>query len=320
MKIFIAAPANKFTGGPTLAHQLCEQLILLGYDAKMFYYHVKGKKVVHDNYIKFRNPYVLKIEDEFDQVVIVPETAPDLLKQYKRSKKVIWWMSVDNYFEVYLKSRRNKILNLYGALKYNIFSKDTYHFAQSHYAMEFLEKKGIDKERIFYLSDYIDDCFVDVYFDKREKNIKKNQIVYSPKRGLEFTQKIIKELPEYCFIPLSNMTQNQMITAMRESKIYLDFGNHPGKDRIPREAALCKCCIITGRRGAAGGEDVPIDDQFKLEDSDKNMNCIIKMIQKVMENYDKYSPFFSAYCEQIVHEKQEFIKDIKHIFENMCFV
>jgi len=42
-------------------------------------------------------------------------------------------------------------------------------------------------------------------------------------------------------------------------KLYVDFGKHPGKDRMPREAAVHGCCIITGRRGAAGNPfDIPI--------------------------------------------------------------
>ena len=39
----------------------------------------------------------------------------------------------------------------------------------------------------------------------------------------------------------------------------MDFGFHPGQDRLPREAALLKNCIITNREGSAAFyKDVPI--------------------------------------------------------------
>ena len=30
-------------------------------------------------------------------------------------------------------------------------------------------------------------------------------------------------------------------------KLYIDFGGFPGKDRLPREAVMHDCCIITGK-------------------------------------------------------------------------
>lgn len=33
-----------------------------------------------------------------------------------------------------------------------------------------------------------------------------------------------------------------MILTMRKAKVYIDFGFHPGKDRIPREAVMCGAC------------------------------------------------------------------------------
>ena len=47
------------------------------------------------------------------------------------------------------------------------------------------------------------------------------------------------------------MTPEQVVDLMSESKVYIDFGNHPGKDRIPREAVINGCCVITGVRGSA---------------------------------------------------------------------
>jgi len=33
-------------------------------------------------------------------------------------------------------------------------------------------------------------------------------------------------------------------------QVYIDFGHHPGQDRLPREAVQCGCVVITGKRGS----------------------------------------------------------------------
>ncbi|KAL3809235.1 hypothetical protein ACHAXA_005283 [Cyclostephanos tholiformis] len=50
---------------------------------------------------------------------------------------------------------------------------------------------------------------------------------------------------------------------------YIDFGPHPGMDRLPREAALAGCIVITNREGAAAhDEDVPLPQEFKFRTFD----------------------------------------------------
>ena len=44
---------------------------------------------------------------------------------------------------------------------------------------------------------------------------------------------------------------NQIIQILSRSKIYIDFGFHPGVDHLPREAAILKNCIITNKEGSA---------------------------------------------------------------------
>lgn len=314
--IYIGAPANRFTGGPTLAHQLCFQLNQNGFEATMYYYHSKkGEEVVHERYKNLNNPYTTKFVDDKNNILVAPETAPDILKMAKKAKKVIWWMSVDNYFEKYLPSRRNKILNLGGLLKYDVFSKETYHFAQAQYAIDFLKEHNIDENKIFYLSDYVDDIFIEKVSDEININ-KENIVVYSPKRGLEFTEKIMTKMPDVKFVPLVNMSQPQMIDVMTRSKVYLDFGNHPGKDRIPREAALCGCCLITSKRGSAKNPvDINISDEFKFDDTDSNITAIVNLINNMLENYETYRNQYDAYRAKIYAEKERFISDAVKVFE-----
>ena len=52
-------------------------------------------------------------------------------------------------------------------------------------------------------------------------------------------------------IELKGFNNKQIINIFKKTKIYLDFGYHPGKDRMPREAVLFNNCIITNKRGSA---------------------------------------------------------------------
>jgi len=48
--------------------------------------------------------------------------------------------------------------------------------------------------------------------------------------------------------------------------VYVDFGWHPGRDRLPREAALAGCVVFSTRHGAAGYEgDMPLSDWYKFD-------------------------------------------------------
>tara|TARA_B110000908_G_C10256747_1_gene456088 strand:+ start:478 stop:1443 length:966 start_codon:yes stop_codon:yes gene_type:complete len=315
-KIVIGSPSYRFTGGPTLAHQLCAELSNQGFEASMYYYNVKDKKkVMHPDYAYFNNNYNTVLQDDENTIFIAPETHPDMLRSIKKGIKVIWWMSVDNYFDKYLTSRRNRILNIGGLLKFNIDRKDTFHFAQSQYAIEFLENRGIDKKKIFYVSDYLNDIFIEN--SSKHMSEKKNDVIlYSPKRGLEFTKLIIKKMPEVEWIPLQNLTQQEMISLMQSSKLYVDFGNHPGKDRIPREAVINGCCIITGSQGSAKNEiDINISREFKFEEIDSEIDEIVNKIQNILANYNTNYELLKNYRKKITLEHKKFSEDVAMAFK-----
>lgn len=317
-KIIIGAPANRFTGGPTLAHQLCRELIELGYNAKMYYYNKKGEKVVHEIYQSLSLPYITTLYDDAFTVYVAPETNPDMLKKIKKGVKVIWWMSVDNYFDKYLRSNRNLILNILGFFKFNITEKQVFHFAQSYYAIDFLKSINIAEEKIFFISDYLDDAFINGAKSHTKEN-RSNIILYSPKRGLELTQDVMEVTKQFEWIPLINMNQNEMIVLMQRSKLYVDFGNHPGKDRIPREAAINGCCVITGTLGSANNvNDINITEVYKIKEGDSFVKNAHFIINDVMMNYELHYERFEGYRSKIQNEEILFSSSVKRVFAHLA--
>ena len=116
---------------------------------------------------------------------------------------------------------------------------------QSEYAQWWLHEHHFPN--IVPLKDYIntDHCTFD------ESSKKEDIVLYNPKKGMEFTQKLISAAPDIKWVPLQGMSREQLIEVLKKAKIYIDFGYHPGKDRLPRECVMNGWCVITGMRGAA---------------------------------------------------------------------
>jgi hypothetical protein len=104
-KIYIAAPAATATGGPELLHQLAYHLKNdLDIKAYMYYYPNNHPKPVHPNYEEYGIQFVDQIEDKRYNILVVPETIKgiELLDHFFNIKKIIWWLSVDNFYLSYI--------------------------------------------------------------------------------------------------------------------------------------------------------------------------------------------------------------------------
>jgi len=334
--IFVYCPAASYTGGPTLAHQLCACLIKNGIPAKMWYDCNPLKKLyvdpVHESYKHFKIPYVLSApKDSKENVIVALESNVSILTYYKASKRLIWWMSVDNFY-LNMGDWFDNLKNRMGLLRpslehshkyehrkrYSVYKEsDITHLVQSEYARIFLLGKNININNIYDLGDYLEDEMLSVTKNTFSQRSDK-KILFNPKKGLEFTSKLIQSAPQFDWVPLVDMTKEQIKEQLLSSKVYIDFGNHPGKDRFPREAALCGCCIVTGKRGAAENDvDIPILNKYKFSDAINSIPLIVKQIEVILQQYDLCSKDFETYRASIKSEKEEFEKQVLRIFSKV---
>lgn len=330
--IYIACPANCYTGGPTLLHQLCFELNRIGAASSMAYYQGAGSALgnpVHQRYRHFDNPFVLidEVEDISKNWLIVPETGTHLIKDFKTIQIAIWWLSVDNYIlgnlnfldKVRSHLGKNHDISTYIHRKLMLerpvfYRDDLLHLAQSQYAIDFLTSLNVPIEKIRYLSDYLDDSFILSTNTERNFN-KKDIILYNPKKMGILTANLLRSKYKEQMIPLENMNQMQLTEIMCTAKVYVDFGNHPGKDRLPRETALCGCCVITGKRGSAGNQkDVPIPNRYKFSDK-APLNLVEETIADIFLNYNICRDDFNAYRELIKSEHATFLNDLSKIYD-----
>lgn len=328
--IYVLCPGGLKTGGTELLHQLVFQInkntsnraFIVYYSnlddpmVRPFKHYIKGEWITEE-----------KINDIKENIIIIPETALSEFDNFKQAKKYIWWLSVDNFLVNNSYMYSIKQFGIVTATHYllngtirnrtkKIFDADL-NLCQSYYAINYLRSIGVKDDKIKYLSDYINEIYLTGNIKLAENN-RENIILYNPKKGYEFTKKIIKNSPKsFKWVALEGFTNLQVKELLSTSKVYIDFGNHPGKDRFPREAALSGCCIITGKRGAAGFKrDIPISEKYKFSDNEKNIPLIIEAISFVLNNYNVAVGDFKDYRNNILKEKQQFIDGCKQLFND----
>lgn len=294
-KVFIVCPPGFATGGVELLHQLAFELNKNEHiTAKLLYVCIDNPAVIQPKQYtdKYGTEYVVNTlpKNNSSDVIVFPEIMADMVCESfcEGLQKVIFWESVDNYR---------------GDMSFKDV-KGVLHLAQSEYARQWLIRQvGISSTYVLNVSDYLNDAYLDRYVELERENV----VLYNPKKGMQFTLKLISSAPHITFVPILNMTTNEVIRRMRTAKVYIDFGNHPGKDRMPREAAICGCCVITGKNGSAAyHKDVPIPDKYKFERKDENIPAITKSIGNILLKYDTVKSDFDGYREVIRREKHKF--------------
>lgn len=339
-KVYVLCPADCVTGGTELLHQMVGLLNDNGRPAYVVY---QGEPDVSYSVPEAFGAYNVRVaadvQDDAHNVLIVPETifyTDALLEKYSRIQFLFWWLSIDNYFnahyadahwsDLYHWNKTKAWRMLLGRIK-RTFAKGNFnwpgsfsinrnliapritHAYQSEYAQNYLQRRGVGS--LVALKDYINT----EYLTQSEFGHKENIVLYNPAKGLRFTQRLMAAAPHIEFKPIIGMTRDQVAAAMKRSKVYIDFGNHPGKDRLPRECAMNGCCVITGKEGSAAFfEDVAIDEQYKFEGSPRSIGAVIRLIEDIFAHYDTHIERFTYYRRRIADEKREFEQQTAQLF------
>lgn len=319
MNFVVVAPGGGATGGVELLHQLVHELRFLGAKATIAYYAFRKSYGTPDGYLKYNAPVCNPCGfDELDlpeNVIVLPEVYTYLVRKVRRARVVVWWMSVDNY----LNSRRVLYALPNGFLPFTYlrpsdFRAVSMHLTQSEYARRYLARFGV--RDLLPLGDFINEDYLGVP-DGGGERTSQNIVVYNPAKGRQVTLKVEEWVsavrPEIRFIPIAGMSRRQVIELLGAAKVYIDFGNHPGKDRLPREAAACGCCIITGRSGSAANEiDVPIPTDYKFDERESDfVGRAGDAIIRVIDEFASHSVRFEPYRAVIRGERMEFRASVR---------
>ncbi len=307
-KIIIFCPRANATGGTELLHQLGYKLNLFGFDAYMFYYgDDDDQPTIHPHFLKYNVPVAPSLEDSSDNVYVYPEALAGSIEgikvQLPHSKHILWWLSVDN---AHMTPELEKEISE---------DKSIIHLVQSYYADDYVrDNLSVPDQRRLYLSDYINYNFLNMDNSNKRDNI----VLFNPRKGFDRTASIIRSSDHRVkWQAIAGLAPEDVPKLLQTAKVYIDFGNHPGKDRFPREAVSCGCRIITGRRGsAANSRDIPILDQLKVADDTDN-GMILLLIYSLLENYEQNEGLYSEYRKMINEEFHSFEADALNVFSGI---
>lgn len=336
-KFYVFCPGDVISGGAELLHQLVSILRDNGKDAYIVYY-TGYKGEIPNDYTKYNIKEISDVnlvEDDCHNIEILFEPMFFRATQKTKSQKILWWLSVDNFFRCsngYLAIKDITRWSYKQAFRvllsrwYHLLFKGTNKFKgvislkqlaqldvvsayQSEYAQNFLINSGF--REMFPLKDYINTDYCSNFLTVGRDNI----ILYNPKKGQAYTNQLIKMAPDLTWIPIINMNRAQVIELMKKAKLYIDFGFHPGKDRLPRECAMNGLCIITGCRGSSRFfEDIWIDSKYKFDENRSDKTEIINRIRDILSNYENAIEDFAFYRKRISLEKQEFEREVSEFF------
>lgn len=327
--IIFFAPATNVSGGSESIQQYARALMRTGHSVGIKY--LFGKNITPKKFEKYAIPVIDKIEDSENTIIIVPEVYTFLVSELKNAIKIIWWLSVDNYLsqvpethikhtllkykiptvlkpivQIYFKLNR-KTKNMFSIYKFQEDQKIK-HLYNAEYVKMFLKKNGVKESECMFLTPPISE----EYFKYKKKSVKKENIIaYNPAKGIKYLHPIIKseriKNKNFEFVPIVNMSSDEVARLLERSKLYVDLGDFPGPDRIPRQAVLCGCNILTSNVGAAENSiDLPILSKYKVDRDNKA--GIINQVIDMMNNYDRDYKDFNCFRTLITSQKNDFEK------------
>jgi len=300
------------------------------------------------------------ITDANTTTVIVPESRPDLLSRFRKAQKILYWLSVDHFIRAhfypstlkfyFLKYLINEffvkfhnflfdifLFNYKQSLRFyrNAFIADfvksvienksiriphvDIHIVQSEYARTFLIQNLIPKERIVFLHEPLESEFLSSSsVDDNRSNI----IAWNVRKAYPIASRIILQLKRKGLqvVELENVGKHKLIKILKRSRIFIDIGIHPGRDRPPREAVvLGNITIVNNHGGCYFYDDCMIPTPFKI-DCYSNKSCrlnvkeFIENLLNYLENYDYYyNRYFWKFKEFIKREPELYLREVENL-------
>ena len=345
-KIYVFCPNDFVSGGPDALHQLVYYLKSLGCDAEMVYFAFSDRHhfLIPDAYSKYISHFITEREfvDDAENAVVLPEFAVEKQGLVKKSKVFVWWLSVDyncnrssvlwkvfyfatlparvvKNFDYYKKRFSEAIVKTLQKRAYSFKAEldNVEHLCPSYYALDFVKNRSTKGTHL--CIEPISKIFLDE-FDAQKGGLddlpRSDEILYNPRKSGAFVQKLATMAPDLKFTPLTGLTQEELVEKYKTSKLYIDFGPFPGAERMPKEAVLFGCVVITGRLGASNYHgDVPISDEYKFANPAKEKDQIINKIRDILERYSELKNDFNEYRNTVLSLEQNFLVSLKEMFQ-----
>lgn len=322
-KFYIFTPARYCSGGPEALHQLAYYLRKLGLKSYTVYYDYSGfceeKPAVRYEQYEVETIEYEQIEDRSYNFVIAPENAPWCLNGFRKAQKCIWWLSVayNNVMKagileslVYAKRKMfGQKLDNYRKVAFAL--GDCWHLCGSKYA--YLEVRNrYPKSKVEYLVEPISLDFL------RMGNIglptnREDLVLYNPAKPSRMMTELL-ERNRFNYVPLKGFTPEGLAEMYKKAKLYVDFGEFGGPERMPKEAVYFGCNILVANHNAAANDfDVAIPQWYKVDDGE-TAEQIESQIADMLEHSELQHADFLPFKEKVERLEENFFVHIQNVF------
>lgn len=299
-------------------HQLVSALREFDLPAFIVYTPTHRQFATPEPYRKYQAP-VAPYEDAPGHLLVFPEIHPAQALAVRHGDAALWWLSLDNFLE------RRHISGLHDRVRYfkRVLKRQRpwngarglrslIHLSQTQHSTDYLRACGVEPVPLI---DCINEQFLTNRFLDRIDH-KQDLILYNPTKGKRVTERLIKTFPQWRFMPLRGLDAEQLSERLYQSKLYIDFGHHPGRDRMPREAAMHGCCLITGILGSAGNDvDLPIPRRYKLDASTADfVERFGELVKSIFDDFNTHYQALAPYRAYLQSEPRIFRQQIKAYF------
>jgi hypothetical protein len=326
--IFVLYPRGLRTGGPEALHQLVHTLRGLGQEAYLTPLPGTAGTDRVKEYAHYDAPERM-FDDSDENAVVAPEPNMAALRVAKNATRVCWWLSIDSsplFFaqrqSIYQHSFSPTERLQHGAwiglrfvhrlAMHRKSWRDMLHLAQSHYAWNFLyDHLDVTPSLV---TDYTPTAELDE-LPKRPVTERGRTVAYNPRKGGWVVEELRRRGAPYHFVAIENMSRSEVLRTLCESAVYLDTGHHPGKDRMPREAALAGALTLVGRRGSgANSLDVPIPWEHKFSMTGDVASNAAARLEAVFSDLAEHKARQAGYEPFVRGEKERFGREVAAFF------
>lgn len=322
-KYFIFTPANYCSGGPEALHQLAYYMRKCGKEAYTVYYEYSGfidaKPMNRYEQYEVVTMKYEDIEDEPDNVVIASENVPWCLNSFKKAQKCIWWLSLA--FSKVEKGKgldrvlyyKHKLLgqsiHSYRGVAYDV--QKCWHFCGSKYA--YLDVRSrFPKSKVEYLVEPISLDFLRMSNSDLPQD-REDMVLYNPAKASERMTELLKR-GKFKFVPLKGYTPDGLAEMYKKAKLYVDFGDFGGPERMPKEAVYFGCNILVANHNAASNDfDVAIPEKYKVAENE-TIEQVEGRLADMLENFEKQNVDFLPFKKKVEGLEQRFQLQLKEVF------
>lgn len=325
-EVLVFSPSIK-TGGPEALHQLAHQIACNGGTARMVYYDYPfstegnvlrcgpGPFPLVDYFAQYQPKVARETPLGPNTLAIFPE--PLLKAAANRAapyQKGLWWLSINNVFPGNPDFHNEEYRRGYFA------DPGILHFYQSAYARHLLF--GHKAPQYFPLSDYTDPQFIARSLSPSDNppiRFRNNNVCFFPNKGRELAERFILGSAELRnrveFTAIHGMTKAEVRDTLFGARIYIDFGLHPGKDRVPREAAIAGAVVLLHDVGAANFfDDHPLPPAYRFTQDDIVSGRLHRRLDEILDDPEPHFAAQRFYRETIRLEREQFDRQVRAFF------